>query len=149
MVRSSDSPRSRRLVADDADLVAVGVAPVGAAVVRMIMLSDAGRTFILAAGLKCRSVSGIDRRAIVGIQADSDAVAHARRLLVPRADDPEPRPVAAAAVANPIGIVGLSHQAERRGHAVIESLGLGDVVGADGDMAEHDLASTISRPVSS
>src|ERR1041385_623745 len=137
MVRSSDPPRSRRLVADDADLVAVGVAHIGAVVVGMIVLSDAGRTFILAAGLKCRSVSGIDRRAIVGIQADSDAVAHARRLLVQRPDDPEPRPVAGAAVTDPIGIVGLSHQAERRGHAVIKGLGLGDVVGADGDVAEH------------
>src|ERR1700760_3275837 len=115
MVRSSDPPRSCRLVADDADLVAVGVAHIGAVVVGMIVLSDARRTFVLAAGLKCRSMGGIDRRAVVGVQADGDAIADACRLLVERPDDPEPRPVAGAAVTYPIGKVGLPHQAERRG----------------------------------
>src|SRR5690242_20084940 len=50
---------SGRLVADHADLVAVGIPEIGAVVVGMIMRAQSRRTFILAAGRHAGLVGGI------------------------------------------------------------------------------------------
>src|SRR5205085_4698651 len=76
-------------------------------------------------------------RTRVGLEADRDAVAGGGHLLVERAQDPELRPAARAAVADALRELHVTHQAERLGHAVVEALGLGDVVAADGEVAEH------------
>src|SRR5437762_2142175 len=124
MVRSSVPPRSCRLVADDADLVAVEIAHIGTVVVGMIVLSDARRTLVLAARLDRRGVGGVDGWARVGFQADRDAIADARRALVEGAYDPQLRPSAGAAVAQRLGILRMADQAERRGDAVVKCLRL-------------------------
>src|SRR5262249_32004117 len=103
LIRSSAG--SRRLVADDTDLVAVEIAHISAIVVRMIVLSDAGRTLVLAAGLQCRRVGGTDRRAVVGAHPDRNAVPDACRLLVERPHDPQLRPPARSAIAHRLGIL--------------------------------------------
>src|SRR5207244_643374 len=103
-------PRSRRLVADDADLVAVEIAHICAIIIGMIVLAQTRRAFVLAAGFDGRGVRRIDRRAVLGLETDCDAVADASRLLVERAHDPQLRPAAGAAVTHRLGIVGVAHQ---------------------------------------
>src|SRR5579883_266143 len=130
---------ARGLVADHADLVAVGVAHIGAVIVGMIVLAQARLAFVLAAGGDGGGVGGIDGRPVACFQSDGDAVAHGRRLLVERCDDPQLRSPARAAVARGLGIVGEPGEAQGLAHPVVEGLGASDVVGAHGNVAEHDL----------
>src|SRR5580765_3209264 len=94
---------SRRLVANDADLVAVGIAHIGAVIIGMIVRPQAGLALVLAAVGDRGRVGGVNRRPGVGLEPDGDAVADARCLLVERAHDPELRPPALAGVAQAVG----------------------------------------------
>src|SRR3954470_21158314 len=71
---------SRRLVANDADLVAVRIANIGAVVVRMIVRAQTGLAFVRAAVGHRRCMSRVDCRPSVGFEADGEAVAGRRRL---------------------------------------------------------------------
>src|SRR5471032_3272220 len=126
-----------RLVADHADLGAVEIAHIAGVVVGMIVRAQAGLAFVVAAGRHHGGIGGVDRFAVRCFQADRDAVAHGRRLLVERPHDPELRTAAGETVARRLGIVGVAHHAERLAERVVEALGLGDVVAADRDVTEH------------
>src|SRR4051812_33413308 len=104
----------------------------------MIVRPQAGLALVLAAVGDRRCVGCVDRRTRVGFEADRDAVADARRLLVERAHDPELRPTALAAIAE-AAVTGtlVQHKAKRLGCGVVERLGPGDVVAADRYVTEH------------
>src|SRR5882672_6393898 len=67
--------RSHRLVADDADLVAVGVPEIGAVIVRMIMRAQPRRAFVPAAARQPCLMGGVDGGTVGSLQAYGDAVA--------------------------------------------------------------------------
>src|SRR5215475_5709335 len=97
------------LVTDDADLVAVRIAQVGAVVVGMIVRAQAGRTLVLAAGLHACLVGGVDARPVGRVESDGDTVAGARLVLVEWRHDPELWPAVGGAEARGVArIVGLA-----------------------------------------
>ena len=125
-----------RLVADRLNLVAVGIADIGAVIVRMIVLAKTRRAFIRSAMRKRGCVEGIDLIAAFRKKGNMCAVANGRGLAVERFHDPHLIAMGVAIAGVIVGqIKSLNPQAGENG--VVKRDSAGHVIRADGRMAEH------------